>query len=298
MADQNSKFLIIANPISGKGKAIEIAERALKRLSASDLDADLKLTTQRGDAQQISKIAIDHGVKTLIACGGDGTVHEIVNAIAGRSEITLGLIPCGKGNDLANALEIPRNPDSAVDLIIAGKTRQIDLGKVGDRFFGTILTCGFDAEVGRRVTEEGSFFKGTLAYVQKAISTLFRYTPPHARIEGDFGVHEGEILLTSIGNTSSYGGGMKIVPNAVMDDGFFDVCIIVPVPKLTILRMLVTLFWGGHTRHPAVQIHRTRSLKISTQPPLDLYADGEFVGSLPTEIEILPKKLNVIAPAK
>ena len=146
--------------------------------------------------------------------------------------------------------------------MLARQTRQIDLGRIGDKFFHTIATFGYDAEVGRRVTVEGSILSGTLAYIQKAITTLPKFDSPDARIEGDFGVFEGKILLTSVGITSSYGGGMKIVPDAVVDDGLFDVCIVNPIPNLTILRMLVTLYWGGHTSHPDVQIHRTRTLCI------------------------------------
>ena len=124
-----------------------------------------------------------------------------------------------------------------------GAVRQVDLGKIGDHYFDTIVTCGYDAEVSRRVTEGGAPFSGTAAYVYTAITMLFSYKSPYVRLEGDFGSYEGNILLTATGITSSYGGGMKILPNAVMDDGFLDVCIIKPVPRRTVLRMLVTLFW-------------------------------------------------------
>ena len=291
-----STFRLIANPISGKGTGRKFSEIALKKLKTAGLEGELVLTAGPGHANQLAQDAISAGIRWLIACGGDGTIHEIVNAIGQQKDIILGLIPCGKGNDLASALRIPKNPIQAIEILLARQTRQTDLGRIGDKFFHTIATCGYDAEVGRRVTEEGSILSGTLAYIQKAITTLPKFDSPEARIEGDFGIFEGKILLTSVGITSSYGGGMKILPDAVVDDGLFDVCIVNPIPDLTILRMLVTLYWGGHTSHPNVHIHRTRTLSIDTDPPLKLYADGELIGPVPTKIEMMDQSMTVIVP--
>jgi diacylglycerol kinase (ATP) len=195
-------------------------------------------------------------------------------------------------------LKIPTKPVEAIEVLLKGATRQVDLGKIGDHYFDTIVTCGYDAEVSRRVTEEGAPFSGTASYVYTAITTLFSYQSPDARLEGDFGSYEGKILLTATGITASYGGGMKIVPEAIIDDGLFDVCIIEPVPHRTVLRLLVTLFWGGHAGHRAVRMHRTKSLTIETDPPILLYADGERICYTPATVEIVERGLTVIAPAE
>ncbi|MCE2395535.1 diacylglycerol kinase family lipid kinase [Candidatus Poribacteria bacterium] len=289
-------FVLITNPISGKGKAAAIAEQAFQRLTVKGYTGRLELTTQSGDANRIAQEAIENDSHWIIACGGDGTIHEVVNAIAEKPDVVLGVLPCGKGNDFAEALKIPTKPVDAIGVLLNGATRQVDLGKIGDHYFDTIVTCGYDAEVSRRVTEEGTPFSGTAAYVYTAITTLFRYRSPVVRLEGDFGSYEGEILLTATGVTSSYGGGMKIVPGAVIDDGLFDVCIIEPVPRRTVLRLLVTLFWGGHAGHRAVRIHRTKSLTIETDPPILLYADGERICYTPAAVEIVERGLTVIAP--
>ena len=289
-------FVLITNPISGKGKATVVAEQAFQRLTAEGYTGQAELTTQSGDANRIAQEAIENGLHWIIACGGDGTIHEVVNAIAEKPDVVLGVLPCGKGNDFAEALKIPIKPIEAIEVLLAGATRQVDLGKIGDYYFDTIVTCGYDAEVSRRVTEEGTPFSGTAAYVYTAITTLFRYRSPVVRLEGDFGSYEGKILLTATGITSSYGGGMKIVPEAVIDDGLFDVCIIEPVPRRTVLRLLATLFWGGHAGHPAVQMHRTKSLTIETDPPILLYADGERICYTPATVEIVERGLTVIAP--
>ena len=291
-------FVLIANPIAGKGKAVAVAETAYQRLAAAGRKGELKFTHKPGDANQLAQEAVEAGRHLVIACGGDGTIHEIVNGIAEKPDMVLGVIPCGKGNDLPRALNIPMAPEKAVEVLLNGNTRQVDLGKIGERYFGTIVTCGYDAEVSHRVAEEGTPFSGTAAYVYKAITTLFSYKSPVARIEGDFGAYEGEILLTATGITPQYGGGMKILPDAISDDGLFDVCIIKPVSHFTILRMLIALFWGGHTSHPAVSIHRTKSLTIHTDPPTLLYADGERIGHTPATIEMLERSLTVVAPPK
>ena len=292
------EFVLITNPISGSGKAAAVAERASQRLTAEGYTGRLELTTQSGDANQIAREAIENGSQWIIACGGDGTIHEVVNAIAEQPDIVLGVLPCGKGNDFAEALKIPTKPTDAIEVLLAGATRQVDLGKIGDHYFDTIVTCGYDAEVSRRVTEEGAPFSGTASYVYTAITTLFRYQSPDVHLRGDFGSYEGKILLTATGLTSSYGGGMKIVPEAIIDDGFFDVCIIKPVPRRTVLRLLFTLFWGGHAGHRAVRMHRTKSLTIETDPPILLYADGERICYTPVTVEIIERGLTVIAPAE
>ncbi|MCZ6677368.1 MAG: diacylglycerol kinase family lipid kinase [Candidatus Poribacteria bacterium] len=293
----HQNFVLIANPVSGKGKAGAVAEQAHQQLTAQGRQGRLVLTTQAGDANRIAREAVENGARWIIACGGDGTIHEIVNAIAEKPNVVLGGLPCGKGNDFAGALNIPTNPEEAIETLLNGATRQVDLGKIGDHYFDTIATCGYDAEVSRRVAEDGSPFSGTASYVYTALTTLFSYKSPTFRLEGDFGTYEGRLLLAATGITSSYGGGMKIVPQAIVDDGLLDVCIIQHVPRRTVLRMMVTLFWGGHTGHRAVKMHRTKSLTIETDPPLLLYADGERICYTPATIEIVERGLTVIVPA-
>ena len=290
-------FLLIANPISGKGKSKVIAEKAREQLINNGRKGRLALTTRQGDAHHLAQEAIQNGCRWLIACGGDGTIHEIVNAIAARSDVVLGLIPCGRGNDFARALGIPKDPDRAIQALLNGRPFQVDVGKVGDIYFDTIVTCGYDAEVSRRASEANVPFSGTATYVYTAVTTLFSYNTPAVRLEGDFGVYEGDILLAATGITPHYGGGFKIVPDAVMNDGLFDVCIIEPVSRLTVLSMLIKLFWGGHRDHPAVSFKRTKSLTIHTDPPTLLYADGEKVGYTPATVELVERGLTVLVPA-
>ena len=343
-------FILIANPISGKGRAKTIAEQAYAALTESGQTGTLALTAGPGDAERFAQDAVNAGIRKIIACGGDGTLHEVVNGIAQHSEntpvpvargpvpreaadksqdtvargpvprnaaITLGVLPCGRGNDFAAAIGVPRKTEEAVQNLFTGKPTQVDLGKITPlpvdepshaqtgteipspqktRYFITIATCGYDAEVSRRGAERSTPFKGTAAYVCAALATLADYKCPIIKLEGDFGTLEGEHLLAATGITPRYGGGFRIVPNARYDDGLFDVCSIRSVSKITILRLLVTLFWGGHVSHPAVEMRQTRTLRIETEPAMLLYADGEPMCETPAMIEIVKHGLTVLAP--
>ena len=291
-------FLLIANPISGKGRSKSTAEKAHQQLTDAGRKGQIELTTQQGDANRLAREAVENGCRWIITCGGDGTIHEVVNAIAAKPDVVLGLLPCGRGNDFAGALHIPKHPDEAIQVLLNGEPFHVDVGKVGDRYFDTIATCGYDAEVSRRASEGNVPFSGTASYVYTAIATLYSYKSPTVRLEGDFGIYEGEILLVATGITPRYGGGFKIIPDAVVNDGLFDVCIIKPVSRSTVLRILVKLFWGGHISHPAVTIHRTKSLTIQTDSPILLYADGEEIGYTPATIELVERGLTVLVPAE
>ena len=328
-------FILIANPISGKGHAKNVAEQGYAALTESGQQGQLVLTSASGDAKRFAQEAVADGTRFVIACGGDGTLHEVVNGIATVPDVTLGILPCGRGNDFAAAIGVPLKPEAAIATLLSGTPIRVDLGrcyqnsgqqklgmeegrdgKVGtypstlpsfhpntdnrqpttDNYFTTIATCGYDTEVSRRAAKGTPLFAGTASYAYAAVETLFYYEPPFVRLEGDFGTHEGPLLLAATGITSRYGGGFQIVPDARIDDGLFDVCIIRPVSSLTVLRLLVTLFWGGHVGHPAVSIHQTRTLTIETDTPMLLYADGEPMCETPATIEIIEDGLAVMAP--
>ncbi len=338
-----NNFILIANPISGKGHAKNIAEQAYAALTESGYQGQLVFTSASGDAMRFAREAVSDGIQSVIACGGDGTLHEVVNGIAMVPDVTLGVLPCGRGNDFAAAVGIPLKPEAAIATLLSGTPIRVDLGRcynssqqdgyrssvVGyqlkrdllnenplpptdnqqpptlsadnrqlttDNYFITIATCGYDTEVSRRASKGTPLFAGTASYAYAAVETLFYYEPPFVRLEGDFGTHEGPLLLAATGITNRYGGGFQIVPNAQIDDGLFDVCIIRPVSSLTVLRLMVTLFWGGHVSHPAVSMHQTRTLTIETDTPMLLYADGEPMCETPATIEIIKAGLVVMAP--
>lgn len=288
-------ILIIANPTSGGGRGKTMAEHVLDYVHGRGKTVGLVFTGKRGDAAELAARAAEKGISRIAACGGDGTIHEIVGAIA-NSDLEMGLLPCGRGNDFARAMNIPTKWDHAAEILVTGITRRIDLGRVNDRYFCTIATMGFDSEVARLVYNKAVPLTGTAGYVYGVIKTLIGYKGITAKLAGDFGTIEQSILLTATGNTRSYGGGMNIVPEAVPDDGLLDVCCVRMMSPFQILRLLPKVFWGGHTADPRVTISRTKWLTIETPEPVWLFADGEPVCRTPAEIRVAEKALTVLCP--
>lgn len=288
-------ILIIANPASGGGRGRSVAERAAWYISAHGGQARVVLTQGRGDATRLTRDALRDGIPRIVACGGDGTTHEIAGVLAG-SDAVLGVLPCGRGNDFARALGIPTQPAAAAAVVLDGITRQIDLGRVNGRYFCTVATLGFDSEVARLVYDKRVPFTGTAAYICGVLTMLVRYRGIALRAHGDFGTLNGPVLLAATGNTTTYGGGMRILPQARPDDGLLDVCHVRMLPPLAVLRLFPTVFWGGHVTHPAVTIVRTRRLTVETPEPVWLFADGEPISQTPAEISLAERALTVFIP--
>ena len=292
-------WTIIANPVSGRGRARRIGERVADLLHERGVNVDLMMSGAPGDCERIAREVLARGARQVAACGGDGTVHEVVNGLA-NSDAVLGVVPCGRGNDLARALGVSRDVKDVVNTLVHGVDRAIDLGKVGDRFFATVATLGFDTAVAQRMRNQGAGFLtrtlevgGTVSYGLTVLRTLFGYRSPFVRLRGDFGVFEGRVLLAATANAPFYGSGIKIAPDAIVDDGVLDVCIVADVSRWTVLRMFLSAYSGAHVGHSAVRVVQTRTLQIESDDPLWIFADGEPVCEVPAEIEVVPGALRV-----
>ena len=295
---------IIANPVAGHGRARQWASALAEALQARGDQVGLSFTEASYDAEAMARDAAAEEADGVVACGGDGTVHQVINGLMARSPTranpALGLLPVGRCNDLAMALGIPRrNREEAIDAILNGRRRTIDLGLVNGRYFATVATLGFDTEVGRYVGEgrPPRFLKGRAAYLYAALVKLARYRDVPVKLKGDFGEYQGQAFLAATGNTAYYGGGLMIVPPAVPHDGWLDLCLVKSVHRWAILRMAPKVFSGGHVKHPAVSVHPVRRLEMSSPQPLWLWADGEPVAQLPAMVEVVPGSLDVLAPA-
>ncbi|MCS7254175.1 MAG: diacylglycerol kinase family lipid kinase [Armatimonadota bacterium] len=288
-----SDVAIVVNPIAGRGKARALAEQLKVELSALGIRSDLLWTAGRGHALALVRGEVSKGAGCIAVCGGDGTVNEVVNALA-WSDVPLAILPGGRCNDLARALRIPCSPRYVANSIAKMQTLRIDLGRIGERAFATVATLGFDAEVSRIVSEEGMQIHGTPAYVVAALRLLAKYNFPHVRIEADFWGFSGRILLAATANTPAYGGGMMIAPMANLMDGLLHMCLIKAAPKATILLLFPAVFFGWHRFHSAVSNHPITSVKVDSPQPLWLYADGERIGATPTTIAVMPAALRVI----
>ena len=290
-----TKWLVIVNPRSGSGRGRKAAELLSREATSLGVGLGFQYTTGAGHAEQLAREAIAGGRKRIAVCGGDGTVHQALQALAG-TDVDLGLIPSGRGNDLARALGIPRDPVAAVRLLSCGGIRTIDLGRVNGRWFSTVACIGFDAAVSERANRTAAPFGGTAVYVWSVLRTLLSFTAPTVRIEVDGAATESPLLLCATANTASYGGGLKIAPKAVPDNGLLDLCAVDALPRLSILRYLPRILNSSHVNLDAVRFQRVRACRLTTDPPLPVYADGEPAGTTPADIEVVPGALGVIVP--
>lgn len=290
-----AKTLIVVNPKSGSGRGMGYAERVRELLAANEVPADIRPTSARGDAEAFASEAVDAGYTCVAACGGDGTVHEVVNALAG-TDAALAILPSGRGNDFARAMGIPDAPGKAASILLRGHTRPYDLGKVNDRYFATVVTLGFDSEVARLVYDGEVPFRGIAAYLWGVARMLRIYGGVGLRMTGDFGTINQSVLLAATGNTSTYGGGIKIAPKASPTDGMLDICLVRMMSASRILRVFPRVYWGGHLNHPSIFYYRTSRLRLETDQPVVLFADGEPVGGSPAEIVAVPGALRIVCP--
>lgn len=293
----SEKFYIIANPVAGKNKAPALAMQVLESLKTKGARAEIILTESRHKTTETVR-QIESPENVIVACGGDGTVQDVVNGLQ-ASDSVLGIIPGGRCNDFARAIGVysMREADSIAETLLKGRVKNFDCGIINNRKFLTVATCGFDSEVSRFVENHRLIFKGTTAYLYGVVRILFGYKFEKVKLTGDFGVIEEKTLLVATANTPFYGGAMKIAPSATPDDGIFDVCLVREVSKFTVLRMLLRVFKGTHTTHPAVRIFKTRELKIETQNTTRwICADGESIAQTPSVIKICPGALKVIVP--
>jgi len=291
-------FVIIANPTAGSQGAPSLAGDVCKRLNDAGASAELKLTTAAGDARRLAAEAADAQAKCVVGSGGDGTLQEIAGSLEGTGS-AFGILPGGRCNDFAHALGLHKS-DSAqrlTEILLKGKRRAIDMGAMGSKRFLTVATLGFDSEVSRFVETRKMWLKGTPAYLYGVLRTLISFRAPRVRLSGDFGTHEGRVLLTATGNSYCYGGAMQIAPGAKLDDGLFQLCVVDDVSRLTVLRILPRVLNGTHVNHPAVKLFATRKVEIETPDErVWVCADGETLGQTPCTFEVLPGALQVIVP--
>jgi diacylglycerol kinase (ATP) len=291
---------LIVNPAAGRGSAGKYAGDIRASLRALGIEADLSLTREPNEATVLAERAKHDGFDLVIAVGGDGTIHEIVNGMARAAAPgvagTLGIIPFGSGNDFVKMLDIPSGWRAACQRIAQGRTRRIDLGRMNDRFFTNNIGMGFDAQVvieARKVT----WARGPSVYMLAlARNMLFSYRTPLVRIEMDGESFSQRITLLTVGNGRCSGGGFWLTPAAEIDDGLFDVCIGRQMSKRQILALVPYVMKGTHVTHPEIRMARAHKIVVSSDEPLPVHADGEIIytGATHIEVELLPQKLELL----
>lgn len=296
MSTAAPRIAFIHNPQAGRGKAPAAARRLLAALADAGLKPRELRTTKRGHAEELVGRAVAQGAQVVMVVGGDGTVHEAAQALAG-SAAALAPMPAGRCNDFCRALGLGPDPEALVAAVAGGASRVVDLARVNGRNYCTVGAVGFDAEVSRYVDLMKAPLWGQPAYLYAVLRTLGSYRPPQVHLTWDDGHYHGPLFLAAVANTPTYGNQIRIAPQAVPDDGHLDICLVRPPSALKVLRLLPSVLGGRHGKVPEVSFLRTRKVEITCDRPMELWADGEPVAASPLKVEILPHALKVVAPA-
>jgi YegS/Rv2252/BmrU family lipid kinase len=297
---------LIVNPAAGGGRAGRIAPAALAALTEHGLTVARSDTRDLAHARELATQAAARG-ETVVALGGDGLIGVLADALREMPGSLLGVIPGGRGNDLARVLSIPDEPRAAAAIVAQGHVRPVDLGIVeaedradrGQAFVG-IASAGFDSEA-NRIANEAPSWLGGLVYAYGALLALIAWRPARFEIELEPPGERHVFSAYSVGacNSKTYGGGMRAAPGAMLDDGLLDVVVLESVSKLAFLtRVFPKVFKGTHVSEPCVHVFRAREISLAADRPFAMYADGDPIGELPVRVRALRGAVDMLLPAQ
>lgn len=297
----SSEVMLIFNPTAGRGRPQLVESRIRKAFEEAGFGVRFCRTSCKGEATSVALEAARSGAKLLVAAGGDGTVHEVANGILlsnhGDNLPTLGIIPCGTGNDYAAQLELSRDLETAVRRICGqGRTRSVDVGRVNGRHFLNDALFGFAAEAARESDHYRGRHRGSWVYLAGVAKALRHLRCPTADLEWEGGGTQGqELLLACAAVGSQTGGGLKLAPGAILDDGLFDIITAPGMKKFEVLKLLPKLITVTHIHDPRVRQIRSPWLRLRSNSGFVLYADGEALpvpGGI-ADFRIIPKALRI-----
>ena len=280
--------LVILNPSAHS----EGAASTRKRIEELPNCPELSVTSAAGDARAMAASAVEKGYRTVVAAGGDGTINEVVNGLAG-SEVALGILPVGTMNVFAAELGLPGDLRKAWEVIQAGHTRRVDLARANEQYFAQLAGVGLDAQVVQATSWQFKKNFGPLSYMISAAQIASR-KPPRLLVESEGVTREGCFVL--IGNGRYYGGPFPFFKDARIDDGKLDVLIFKNLGYLDIARYLATIMMGSHTAQADVEYFQTREAAVSSDQEVPVEVDGEVVGNLPVRFQISSRTLRVLVP--
>ena len=285
----------IVNPVAGRGRTQKLWPD-LRHSIPAGTEFDVVETTAPGAATEISRQAAAEGISRVIAVGGDGTVSEAAAGLRG-THTALGLIPLGSACDLRRSVGLPKSPSEALTYALTGQPKPMDVGLANGKAFVNVAGIGLDAEVAAEVNRRrDDAATGAWLYVKCLLRVLGRYRPSPVTLTIDGNRVEGKALMVAIGNAQYYGGGMRIVPTAQINDGYLDVMLVGEFSVAGTLVLLPKVFSGSHRFHSRVTMYRCREALIETVAPLNVHVDGETAGSPPLRATVDEGALQMIAP--
>ncbi len=297
--NRHGKTLLLINPVAGGGRARRSAPHVAALLRKHGVQVEVAESHDAQDIRTHAAAAAAAGFRNIAVLGGDGTLHQAVNA-ALQTGVNFAFFPAGNGNDTARGLGIPLDPVAAADRFLRGRPRSVDLLRarfVSEETAHILSACGvgLDGEAARLVATRFRRLPGAMRYVVAALYALVGFKPLQMEIEWDEGNCAGPLLLAAVANGPSYGAGIRIEPAARMDDGWLNIVLLQPLPLARILEAIPILLRDGKLRWPEVRRIRARRVRLTPcEGRAAFHGDGELPGTPPVEIEVVPAATHVI----
>lgn len=284
---------VIYNPAAGRGRARRKVSEVEERLRAGGARVDCEASASPADLVRLAAESSRARYDRIVVCGGDGTLNLALREFD-LANGTLALIPMGSGDDFAKVTGIPRDIEGACMNVLTGAVREVDVALAnGIRYLG-VAGLGFDSEVAEYANQHVRWLRGPAVYLYAILRVLPRFTPRPVRIRTDHGSRDQAIMFAAVGNSRQYGGGIRITPDAQIDDGLLDLCIVHETTRLQLLKTLPRAYTGAHVKSAFVEIGRGREFQFDSDQIMAVYADGEALTRTPVSFRIAPQRLKFV----
>jgi len=299
-----NETVFLVNPASDNGATGTRWPELARRAAQLGLTGDALFSQRPGDLIELARGAVDRGARLVVAVGGDGTLNEVVNGIAGR-DVELATIPLGTGMDFVRTYRIPTRFDEAVQVALHGAARTIDAGRVGyrtgageaaERWFANVGSVGMSGAVAQRVNGMTKALGGRVTFFYALTRVFLEWENTEVTVRLDDGERRGRMHDVVVANGVWHGGGMMLAPDARPDDGVFDVVLIRDISKLDFLTTAPKLYKGRHVTHPKVEVVRSAHVEVDADERLPIEVEGEQVGTTPASFELVPGALRLRVP--
>jgi YegS/Rv2252/BmrU family lipid kinase len=293
------------NPASANGSTGRRWPEIARTAAAHGLTGDTLFSERPGQLGELAAQAVQRGAKLLVVVGGDGSVNEVANGIAGM-EVELAVIARGTGWDFVRTYDIPRKVEAAVDVALNGPTREIDLGRArfrrwdgseAESYFANIASAGMSGAIAQRANETTKALGGKVSYAWATLAVFARWQTTDVSVTVGDQTREGRMHDVVVANGRYFGGGMMMCPDAEPDDGLFDVLLIGDLTKRDLLVTLPKTYRGNHLPHAKAELLRGATVTVDAPAPLPIQLDGEQPGTTPVRFDVVPKALRVKVPA-
>ena len=300
------RAVFLVNPAADNGATGRRWPEIANRAAAAGLSGDALLSERPGHLTELARRAADDGAELLIVVGGDGTVYEVVNGVAGRTDVELAIVPRGTGRDFVRTYRIPHRLDAALRTARDGRVQEIDLGlarfrswegEAAEAYFANIASAGMSGAIAKRANETGKPLGGKVSYFWATLAVFARWRTSEITVRVDNESRRAQMHDVVAANGRYFGGGMMIAPDAEPDDGVFDVLLIGNLTKRDLLLTLPKTYRGKHLPHPKAELLRGSIVEIDASETLPVELDGEQPGTTPVRFELIPRALRLRVPS-